>query len=342
VNRPPSLLNMLLSRHTRRREFITLIGSAAAAWPVAAHAQQPAMPVVGFLHPGSSEAFSTHLGFLRQGLKDNGYLEDKNVAIEYRWAEDRPGRLRELATDLVRQKVDVIAALGGTNSVLAAKASTTTIPIVFLTGGDPVKLRLVNSLNRPEANVTGITNIFEDLGAKDIGLLHELIPDAKSVGFLVNADNPNASQQIKDLQEAARSLRLEIQPFRAKNERELQEAFDNVAKRALGAMLVGADPYFGSNVNQIVRFAADHRIPTVYYRREFTNAGGLMSYGTSTSEAWRQVGVYIARILKGAKPGDLPVLQSTKFELVINLSTARALGLTIPPGLLSIADEVIE
>jgi putative tryptophan/tyrosine transport system substrate-binding protein len=326
----------------RRRDFIKAVAGSATAWPLTARAQQQPTPVVGFLHPGSSEAFSTHLGFLQQGLKENGYLEDKNVVIEYRWARDQSGRLRELASDLARQKVDVIAALGGTNSVLAAKAATTTIPIVFLTGGDPVKLGLVNSLNRPEANVTGIANIFEDLGAKDIGLLHELIPDAKSVGFLVNADNPNASQQIKDLQEAARSLRLELQPFKAKNERELQEAFDTVAERALGAMLVGADPYFGSNVNQIVRLATDHRIPTVYYRREFTDAGGLMSYGTSTSEAWRQVGVYIARILKGAKPGDLPVMQSTKFELVINLKTAKALGLEVPPQLLTRADEVIE
>ena len=325
----------------RRREFITLAGSAAATWPLAVDAQQPT-PVIGLMGLGSSEAFSTQLGFLRQGLKENGYSEGKNVAIEYRWAGGQSGRLPELATDLVRQKVDVIAALGGTNSVLAAKAATTTIPIVFMTGGDPVKLRVVNALNRPEANVTGITNIFEDLGAKDVGLLHELIPDAKSVGFLVNADNPNASQQIKDLQEAARSLRLELQPFRAKNERQLQEAFDTVAERALGAMLVGADPYFGGNVNQIVRLAADHRIPTVYYRREFADAGGLMSYGSSTSEAWRQVGVYIARILKGAKPGDLPVMQSTKFELVINLRTAKALGLEVPPQLLARADEVIE
>jgi len=325
----------------RRREFITVLGGVAA-WPLAARAQQQPTPVVGFMHPGSPEAFSTHLGFLRQGLKENGYLEGKNVAIEYRWAEDQSGHLPELAADLVRRKVDVIAALGGTNSVLAAKAATRTIPIVFMTGGDPVKLRVVNSLNRPEANVTGITNIFEDLGAKDIGLLHELIPGAKSVGFLINADNPNASQQTKDLQEAARLLRLELQPFRAKNERELQEAFDTVAERALGAMLVGADPYFGGNVNQIVRLAADHRIPTVYYRREFADAGGLMSYGSSTSEAWRQVGVYIARILKGAKPGDLPVMQSTKFELVINLKTAKALGLEIPPQLLARADEVIE
>ena len=325
----------------RRREFITVLGGVAA-WPLTARAQQQPTPVVGFMHPGSPEAFSTHLGFLRQGLKENGYLEGKNVAIEHRWAEDQSGHLPELAADLVRRKVDVIAALGGTNSVLAAKAATRTIPIVFMTGGDPVKLRVVNSLNRPEANVTGITNIFEDLGAKDIGLLHELIPGAKSVGFLINADNPNASQQTKDLQEAARLLRLELQPFRAKNERELQEAFDTVAERALGAMLVGADPYFGGNVNQIVRLAADHRIPTVYYRREFADAGGLMSYGSSTSEAWRQVGVYIARILKGAKPGDLPVMQSTKFELVINLKTAKALGLEIPPQLLARADEVIE
>jgi putative ABC transport system substrate-binding protein len=234
----------------RRREFITLIGGVAGMWPLVARAQQPKMPVVGCLHLGSSEASSTQLGLLRQGLKESGYLEGKNVAIEYRWAEGQSGRLRELASDLVRQSVDVIAALGGTNSVLAAKAATTTIPIVFLTGGDPVKLGLVNSLNRPEANVTGISFLVEDLGAKDIGLLHELIPDAKSIGFLVSADNPNASQQIKDLQEAARSLRLELQPFRARNERALLEAFDTVAERSIGAMLVGADPYFGSHVRR--------------------------------------------------------------------------------------------
>jgi putative ABC transport system substrate-binding protein len=325
-----------------RREFITLLGSTAAVSPLTARAQQPPMPVVGLMHLGSSEAFSTQQGLLRQGLKENGYLEDKNVAIEYRWAEGQLDRLRKLGTNLVCQKVDVIASLGGTNSVLAAKAATTTIPIVFLTGGDPVKLGLVNSLNRPEANVTGISFIVEDLGAKDIGLLHELIPDAKSVGFLVNADNPNASQQINDLQEAARSLRLELLPFRAKSEGELLEAFDTAAERALGAMLVGADPYFGSHVSQIVGLAAGHRIPTVYYRREFTDADGLMSYGTSNSDAWRQVGIYVARILKGAKPGDLPVMQSTKFELVINLKTAKALGLEVPPQLLARADEVIE
>ncbi len=325
-----------------RRKLLAFFGSLAAVSPLTARAQQPSMPVVGCLHFGSSEAFSTQLELLRKGLEENGYLEGKNVAIEYRWAEGQLDRLRELATDLVRQKVDVIAALGGTNSVLAAKAATTTIPIVFLTGGDPVKLGLVNSLNRPEANVTGISFIVEDLGAKDIGLLHELIPDAKSVGFLVNADNPNASQQIKDLQEAARSLRLALQPFRAKSERELLEAFDTAAERALGAMLVGADPYFGSHVTQIVALAADHRIPTVYYKRDFTDAGGLMSYGTNNGDAWRQVGIYVARILKGAKPADLPVMQSTNFELVINLKTAKALSLEISPQLLARADEVIE
>jgi len=326
----------------RRRDFITVIAGLGAVWPLAAHAQRPAMPVVGCLHLGSSEASSTQLELLRDGLKENGYLEGKNVAIEYRWAEGQSDRLRELAIDLVRRKVDVIAALGGTNSVLAAKAATTTIPIVFLTGGDPVKLGLVNSLNQPGGNVTGISFIAEDLGAKEVGLLHELIPDAKNVGFLVNADNPNASQQIKDLQEAARLLRLELQSFQAKTERELQDAFDTGAQRKIGAMLVGADPYFGSHVNQIVRLAAGHRIPTVYYKRDFADAGGLMSYGTSNTDAWRQVGIYVARILKGAKPGDLPVMQSTKFELVINLKTARALGLEVPPQLLARADEVIE
>ena len=326
----------------RRRNFIVLLGGAAATWPFVARTQQPAMPVVGLLHFGSPEAFSAQLEFFRQGLRENDYLEGQNVAIEYRWANGQSDRLLELATDLVRHHVVVIAAVGGTNSALAAKAATTTIPIVFLTGGDPVKLGLVSSLNRPEANVTGITFLVEDLGGKEIGLLHELVPYAKSVGFLVNPDNPSTSQQIVNLQEAAHVFGLELQPFRAKNERDLEVAFDTVAERSIGAILVGADPYFGTHVDQIVGLAARHRIPTIYYRREFADAGGLMSYGTSNSDAWRQVGAYIARILKGAKPGDLPVMQSTKFELVINLKTAKDLRLEVPPTLLARADEVIE
>jgi putative ABC transport system substrate-binding protein len=324
----------------RRREFIALLGGATT-WPLAARAQQATMPVIGILHFGSPGAFSAQLEFLRQGLRENGYFEGQNVAIEYRWAEGQPDRLPELAADLVRQHVAVIASMGGTNSALAAKAATTTIPIVFLTGGDPVSLGLVTRLNRPEANVTGVTFVVEDLGGKDLGLLHELLPDAKRVRFLVNPDNPNASRQIENLQEAARVLGLELQPLKATNNNDLEKAFDT-AERSIGAILVGADPYFGTHVDQIVGLAARHRVPTVYYRREFADAGGLMSYGTSNSDAWHQVGIYTARILKGAKPGDLPVMRSTKFELVINLKTAKTLGLTVPPTLLARADEVIE
>ncbi len=324
----------------RRREFIILSGGAVVSWPLIARAQQPTKPVIGFLHVGFPGAYP-QLESLRQGLKENGYTEGHNVAIEYRWAEGHSDRLAELATDLVRQNVSVIAAVGGTNAALAAKAATTTIPIVFLTGGDPVSLGIVNRLNRPEANVTGVAFIVEDLGAKEMGLLHELVPDAKEVGFLVNPDNPNALQQIVNLQEAARVLGLECRPIKTKNANNLGEAFDAVVG-PIDAMLVGADPQFGTHVDQIVRLATQHRIPTIYYAREFVDAGGLMSYGTSLGDAFHQVGIYIARIFKGAKPGDLPVMRSTKFELVINLKTAKTLGLTVPPTLLARADEVIE
>jgi putative ABC transport system substrate-binding protein len=324
-----------------RREFITLLGGAAAAWPLSARSQQPAMAVVGILHIGLPRA-SPQLEFLRQGLRESGYLEGQNVGIEYRSAEGRSDRLPELAADLVRPHVAVIAAVSGTNSALAAKAATATIPIVFLTGGDPIKLGLVGSLNRPEANITGITFLVEELGAKDIGLLHELLPDAKNVGFLVNPNNPAAPQQIVNLQEAARVLGLDLQLARVSNPSHLDEVFNAIADRQTGALLVGADPLFGRNVDQIVALAARHRIPTVYYRREFVDAGGLMSYGTSAGDAWRQVGNYVGRILKGAKPGDLPVIQSTKFELVINLKTAKTLGIEVPPNLSARADEVIE
>ena len=321
----------------RRREFITLIGGIAA-WPLAARAQQSAMPVIGFLHVGSRPR---ELSYFRQGLKEGGYSEGQNVKIEYRWAEES-NRLLELATDLARRRVAVIAAVGGTNSVLAAKAATTTIPIVFLTGGDPVREGIVSSLNRPEANVTGITFLVEELGAKDIEALHELLPDAKSVGFLVNPDNPAARRQIANLQKAAAVLGLDPQPVTVTHASDFDKAFNAVADRQIGALLVGADPLFATNVDQIVTLAAHHRIPTVYYKRDYVDAGGLMSYGTSGNDAWRQVGIYIARILKGVKPGDLPVIQPTKFELVINLKTAKALGLTVPPSLIARADEVIE
>jgi putative ABC transport system substrate-binding protein len=327
--------------HIRRREFTAALGGAALTWPLAARAQQPTMPVVGVLHIGLART-SRQLQFLRQGLRESGYLEGQNIGIEYRSAEGQSDRLPELAADLVRQHVAVIAAVSGTNSALAAKAATATIPIVFLTGGDPVKLGLVGSLNRPEANITGITFLVEELGAKEISLLHELLPEAKSVGFLVNPNNPAAPQQILNLQEAARALGLDLQVVRASNPNDLDEVFSTVANYKIGALLVGADPLFGSNIDRIVALAAHHRIPTVYYRRDFVDAGGLMSYGTSADDAWRQVANYVSRILKGARPGDLPVMQSTKFELVINLKAAKALGIEVPPNLSARADEIIE
>jgi putative ABC transport system substrate-binding protein len=323
----------------RRRRFIQGI-AASTAWPLAARAQQTAMPVIGLLHIGSPGAYP-QLEFLRQGLRENGFVEGQNVAIDYRWAEGQSNRLPELAADLVRGHASVIAAVSGTNAALAAKTATSAIPIVFLTGGDPVKLGLVGSLNRPEANVTGVSFIVEDLGAKEVGLLHELVPGSKNVGFQVNPDNPNAPQQIENLQEAARLLGLGFEALKAKNANVLEETLNSLAGRPMGAMLVAADQ-FGTNVDPIVAFVARHKIPTVYYRREFVDAGGLMSYGTSASDAWHQVGVYVARILKGAKPADLPVMRSTKFELVINLKTAKTLGLEIPAQLLARADDVIE
>jgi len=323
-----------------RRRFLRL-AAGAAAWPLPIRAQQPAMPVVGVLHIGLPPA-SPRFEYFRQGLRESDYLAGQNVGIEYRSAEGQSDHLPKLASDLVRRQVAVIAAVSGTNSALAAKAATTTIPIVFLTGGDPVTLGLVGSLNRPEANITGVTFLVEELGGKSIGLLHELVPDAKRVGVLVNPRNPALSQQTMNLQEAARALGLDLQLAKASEPNDLGEVFKGIVDRQISALLVGADPLFGSSVEQIVALAARYRIPTVYYRREFVDAGGLMSYGTSAYDAWRQVGNYVGRILKGAKPGDLPVMQSTKFELVINLKAARALGIEVPPKLSARADEVIE
>jgi putative tryptophan/tyrosine transport system substrate-binding protein len=325
----------------RRRHFIRAIVGLATAWPLTLRAQQPAIPLIGFLYLGSAKKYP-QLEYFRLGLKESGYFEGQNVAIEYRWAEGQSDRYRELAADLVRRRVAVIAAVGGTLSALAAKAATTTIPIVFLTGGDPVREGLVSSLNRPEANVTGVTFIVEDLGAKDIEVMHELLPKAKSVGFLVNPINPDASQEIAKSQEAAQVLGLDLQPLRTIKASDFDEVFNAAVDHKTNALLVGADPLFAANVNQIVTLAARYRIPTVYYKRDYVDAGGLMSYGTDANGARRQVGTYIARILKGAKPGDLPVIQPTKFELVINVKTAKALGLTVPPSLLARADEVIE
>jgi putative tryptophan/tyrosine transport system substrate-binding protein len=326
----------------RRREFITLIGGAAVAWPCVPRAQQPAMPVVGFLHSASADTFREQLDAFRQGLRDGGYVEGENVAIEFRWAEGRFDRLPAMAADLVRQNVSVIAALGGNSSNLAAKASTDTIPVVFVSGSDPVKLGLVTSLSRPGGNITGISFFVADVVAKQLGLLRELVPGATTVALLLNPKSPEAQRQQPQAREAARALGLELRIHDASTSSEIDQAFATMVQDGDGALIIGADPFFGSRVRQIVGLATRHRIPAMYYRSEYAAAGGLISYGTSITEAYRQAARYVTRVLKGAKPSELPVLQPTKFELVINLRTAKVLGLAIPSGVLAIADEVIE
>jgi putative ABC transport system substrate-binding protein len=326
----------------RRREFIAFVGGAAIAWPLVARAQQLAMPVIGFLHSASADTFREQLDAFRHGLRNGGYVEGENVAIEYRWAEGRFDRLPAMAADLVRQNVSVIAALGGNSSNLAAKASTDTIPIVFVSGSDPVKLGLVTSLSRPGGNITGISFFVADVVAKQLGLLRELVPTATTVALLLNPKSPEAQRQRPEAREAARALGLELRIHDASTSSEIDQAFATMVQDGDGALIVGADPFFGSRVRQIVGLATRHRIPAMYYRSEYAAAGGLISYGTSITEAYRQAARYVARVLKGAKPSELPVLQPTKFELVINLRTAKALGLAIPSGVLAIADEVIE
>jgi putative ABC transport system substrate-binding protein len=326
----------------RRRDFIALIAAAAATQPRAAGAQQPEMPVVGYLHLASADAFARQLVAFRQGLEDNGYVEGKNFKIEYRWADGRSDRLPAFAADLVARRVSVIAALGGNNPTLAARAETQTIPIVFNTGADPIRSGLVSSMSRPGGNVTGVSFLVEELGAKILGLLHELVPKATVIGLLTNPSNPEAEREAAATQEAARSLGLRLQIIRAGTANEIDKAFAIASEPGVGALIVTADPFFGNRSTQLVDLAARYRIPTAYYRREFADAGGLMSYGTSASEAYRQVGNYVARILKGAKPADLPIYQVVKFEFVINLKTANVLGLDVPPGLSARADDVIE
>ena len=326
----------------RRRNFITLVGGAAVAWPLAARAQQPAMPVIGFLNSQTPDAVADRLRAFRQGLKEIGYVEGENVAIAYRFAENQMDRLPELAAELVRRQVTLIAATGGKNAVLAAKAATATIPIVFNVAEDPVRLDLVASLARPGGNLTGINLFIDELTAKRLELLRELVPAAARVVVLVNPTNPNAESTVSDVEAAARAMGLQIEVHKATTSREINAAFASLVRGRPDALFVGTDPFFTSRRVQLILLATRHAVPATYAVREFADAGGLMSYGSNLADAWRQQGAYTGRILKGAKPADLPVVQASKFELVINAETARMLGLTVPATLLATADEVIE
>ncbi len=326
----------------KRREFITLMGSAAAAWPLAARAQQSAMPVIGYLNSATPEGFSDYLRALRQGLKESGYVEGENLAIEYRWAENQAERLPALAADLVRRQVKVIAAMGAPASIAAGRA-TTTIPIVFGVPEDPVRLGLVASLARPGGNATGVNFFSAELAAKRLELLRELVPASKRVAVLLNPAEPTiAAANLRDVEAAANAVAVQIRVFNASTIAEIDTAFAALASERPDALFISSSPFFLNRCVQIAHLATRHAVPAIASPRAYPEAGGLMSYGTSLADAHRQVGVYVGRILKGAKPTDLPVVQSTKFELVINASTARMLGLTVPDKLLAIADQVIE
>jgi putative tryptophan/tyrosine transport system substrate-binding protein len=325
----------------RRREFITLLGGAAA-WPFAAHGQQPAMPVIGFMSGRSPEDSAYLVAAFRQGLSEGGFVEGQNVAIEFRWARGQYDRLPALAAELVGRQVSVLVGLGGDDSALAAKQATSTIPIVFGMGGDPVKAGLVDSFNRPGGIATGFTLLTNQLEPKRIGLLHELVPGVPLVGALLNPDFAPSALQLRDIEDAARAINLKLFVASANNDAELNAAFVSMVQQRVGAVLVSANPYFDTRRDQIIALAAQNKLPAFYHFREFVVSGGLISYGPRITDGYQQAGVYAGRILKGAKPADLPVLQPTKFELVINLKTANALGLVVPNSMQLLADEVIE
>jgi len=326
----------------RRRQFLTLLSGTAAAWPLAARAEQPTLPIVGYVHADSPQTVLGLLGAFREGLGETGYVEGQNVAIEYRWAENDLSRIPELVADLVRRRVAVIATPGSSAAALAAKAATSTIPIVFSLGLDPVQLGLVASLSRPGGNITGVNSMSNELVAKRLGLLHELLPTATRFAVLVNPKNPTTESLKKDVEVAAAAIGPQIEFFTASTGVDIDTAFVSLVQRRADALLVHPDNLFINRRIQLTTLAARHAVPAIYPLRPDAEAGGLMSYGTKLADAHRQAGVYTGRILKGAKPADLPVVQPTKFEFVINLQTAKTIGLTVPPTLLARADEVIE
>ena len=326
-----------------RRDFITLLGGAAAVWPLAGHPQQPAMPVIGFLGSESPDRFEGRVRAFLQGLADMGYVEGRNFAIEYRWAEGKNDRLPQLAAELVDRRVAVIAAIGGTPAALAAKAATSTIPIIFNTGGDPVKLGLVKSLNHPSGNLTGVTPLGVEVGPKRLELVHELVPDANVVALLVNPSNPTLAETVsRETLIAAKTLGLQLHVLRAATESDFDAVFESLKEKRAGALVIGTDIFFSARSEKLAMLTVRHAVPAIYQYHEFAAAGGLMSYGGSLSGAYRQVGVYTGRVLKGESPADLPVQQATKVELIINMKTAKTLGITVPLSLLGRADEVIE
>jgi putative ABC transport system substrate-binding protein len=336
------MLALSLGADMRRREFISLLGGAAVAWPLAAQAQQAAMPVIGFLSSQYLEGYREPLRGFRQGLKESGYIEGENVAIEYRWAENQTDQLLALAAELIHRRVAVMTAMDSPTA-LAAKAATTTIPIVFSTGEDPVRLGVVTSLARPGGNLTGVNFFAAELTAKRLGLLRELVPGATRIAVIVNPDHASITEStLRDLEPAAHAPGLQIQVLSASSGAEFAAAFATSARERFDGLLLGSGPFFGNRRVQLALLAARYAVPTMYTGRQYVEAGGLISYGTSLTDAWRQVGTYAGQILKGAKPADLPVVQSSKFELIINAEAARILGLTVPASLLAVADEVIE